>query len=469
MKKNSNKQLLWGILFFGCNGLWYHVPAHAQTTEKTQPTQNTPGTQTTRPVLTDTLFISLHEAWERTNVNSKELKVQSIKTEVSEEHILDAKRKMLPEFDVNGQYGTLSNVPVFMNGINHAPEYIPLSDHSIYYATVDGYLPVYHGGAIKTAIETAREKKALQEHILEETNEQLHLEVIQHYLTLQRYFTFKDLMEHTITQSKERLRQIQEFYDNGVVLKSDLLRARLQLSRQQTQLITIQNNIILATQSLNILMGNDDDVSLQPVDSLGLDTLSLKKGYAGYVTESMDHSPLAKMAEDEVALSKLNAQALKADRRPHIGLYGEYSYNYPQIKLYPYAEAPYLLGQAGIRLSYKLSSLYHETHKERAAELGVEQQQVAQENVADELRQQLKTAYKRFEEDLQKIQVARRNIEQSRENYRIVDQTYFNQLALLTDLLDADNQFLQAQFELVDNLIAAKLHYYQLLKISGAL
>jgi hypothetical protein len=36
-------------------------------------------------------------------------------------------------------------------------------------------------------------------------------------------------------------------------------------------------------------------------------------------------------------------------------------------------------------------------------------------------------------------------------------------------LIDADTQQLEAYFELINNQIAAKVHYYQLLKISGKL
>ncbi|MBT30099.1 MAG: outer membrane component of tripartite multidrug resistance system [Thalassobius sp.] len=418
---------------------------------------------------TDTVLISIDEAWQKAYNNSKELKEQDLKTAIGEENIKDAKMQILPHVGVEAQYGKLANIPIFVDGITNVPEYVPLTDHSIYHVNAEAYFNIYSGGATKTAIKTAEAKQALLEHIKEETTDQLHLEVIQHYLDLQRFFKFKDLIKHNIKQSEERLRLITELHKNGVVLKSDLLRAQLQLSKQQTQLVTMDNNIVLATQSLNILMGNDDDIPLMPADSIELKNISVSKDYYSYVDASFTHSPLEKMAETEITLSELNSAALKADKKPKIGLFGTYSYSYPQIMLYPYEMSPYLLGMAGVRLTYDISALYHDKHKERAAEIAIEHQRVAKENVEDAIRKKIKTAYKRFEEDLQKVEVSKNNIEQAQENYRIVDQTYFNQLALLTDLLDADNQLLQARFELIDNQIAAKLHYYQLIKTSGEL
>jgi len=77
--------------------------------------------------------------------------------------------------------------------------------------------------------------------------------------------------------------------------------------------------------------------------------------------------------------------------------------------------------------------------------------------------------YVRFNEALKRIEVAEDNIKLATENYRIVRDGYFNQLALLTDLLDADTQLLQSKFDLEDAKITAIIQYYQLLKTTGKL
>ncbi|WP_281766340.1 TolC family protein [Neptunitalea lumnitzerae] len=417
----------------------------------------------------DSIPLSLEDAWKKAATFSKELKEEQLKTNISEAHIKDAKNQQLPSVDLEASYGKLSNIPIFVNGIDHDAEFIHLEDHSVYDAEVSTYFNIYAGGATKTAIKTAETRRELQDHITAETEDQLHLEVIENYLNLQRYYEFKELIKQNIKQNKERVRLITQLFENGVVLKSDVLRAKLQLSQQQTQLLTINNNIVIATQSLNIIIGNEDNTPIVPSDSIQLQSIGLNKEYQKYVASTLKQSPLEKMAEKQIELSELKEEALKADKLPKIGLFGNYTYSYPQIRLYPYEQAPYLMGMAGLRLSYDLSAFYHDKHKEKAAEIEVEQQKVAKANVEDNLRKQVKTAYSRFNEDLVKVQVSEESISFAEENYRIVDQTYFNQLSLLTDLIDADTQLLQARFELVNNKIAAKLHYYQLLKISGEL
>ncbi|MNL30619.1 hypothetical protein D3C87_1523660 [compost metagenome] len=58
---------------------------------------------------------------------------------------------------------------------------------------------------------------------------------------------------------------------------------------------------------------------------------------------------------------------------------------------------------------------------------------------------------------------------QSEENARIVKQNYFNQTALITDLLDADIQLLQSKFDFTSAKIAAQIQYYQLQNVLGTL
>jgi outer membrane protein TolC len=129
----------------------------------------------------------------------------------------------------------------------------------------------------------------------------------------------------------------------------------------------------------------------------------------------------------------------------------------------------YSLGVAGIRASFPVSSFYHNKHKEKAARYELHRQETEHSDTEDQVRKQVKEAYLRFKESLVRIDVAKVNIEQAKENFRIVNNTYFNQTSLITDLLDADIQLLQTQFDLEAAKIGAQLQYFQLQNIIGNL
>ncbi|WP_084157763.1 TolC family protein [Flavobacterium frigidarium] len=417
----------------------------------------------------DSIPITLQQVWEKTLNNSKQIKVDHLKVAAGEEAIKDAKSKQLPEIGFNANYGKLANIPVFTNGILHDANFIPLEDHSIYGATLDAYFDIYNGHKLKTNIQKEVAKKELSHYIEEETTEAIHYQVAASYLKLQLYIELEKLVKQNIKQNEERLKQIEKLHKAGVVLKSDLLRAQLQLSKQKTALTTIVNDEQLAMQEINIFMGDPDEQVLKPIDPIDFKLNRVALSYDQYVENAISKSPLQKIEEQKVILSELNIEGLEADKLPRVGLFGDYNYSYPQIKLYPYSNAPYLLGVVGIKMSYDISSIYHDVHKDAAAKIQLEQQKIAQENVQDQLRKDINRAYKRYQEDREKIEELELNIKQAAENYRILNQTYFNQLSLITDLLDADTQLLQAQYDLASAKISEQLHYYQLLKNTGNL
>jgi outer membrane protein len=183
----------------------------------------------------------------------------------------------------------------------------------------------------------------------------------------------------------------------------------------------------------------------------------------------MSHSFSFKISEKESELRKLELKNVKANVSFKLGLFATYSYSYPQILIYPYSIALYGLGMTGIKASFPISAFYHNTHKSRAAELKYQQQEAEHSDTEDKIRQEVNEAYLRYQESLTRIDVAKENITQAAENLRIVNNTYFNQLALVTDLLDADTQLLQTRFDYAAARIAAQLQFYQLQKAIGNL
>ncbi|WP_310589979.1 TolC family protein [Dyadobacter diqingensis] len=193
------------------------------------------------------------------------------------------------------------------------------------------------------------------------------------------------------------------------------------------------------------------------------------KIYDDYLSDAFAHAYGIRISEKETELKKLALKGVKSNALPKVVAYAEYGYTYPQILFYPYAASLYGLGQAGVKVSYTLSSLYQNNHKVKAAEISIEKQHLTHSNEEDALKVEVNEAYVRYRESLKRISVSEQNIRQATETYRIVYNTYFNQLALLTDLLDADTQLLQSRFDLTSAQIRAKLEYYYLMKTIGEL
>lgn len=411
--------------------------------------------------------LTINQVWDKAAAQNKIIQMQELGVAASAEEVLDAKAERLPEIGTEAEYGKVSNFSLFVDGLLHKPELLPV-EHTFYKVGGDAYLNLYNGRKTSTNITRQQILHEIRSERRNQTVSEVKLQAAAYYLDLQRSIAFKALIEQNIADQERQLKQIRQLLINGVVLKSDVLRAELQLSRQNLTLNQINNDISIARQKLNILMGDPDEQLILPAELPLAETLPLKK-YEEYLREAMARSYENKISEEQTRLSKLELKDVKANVNPKLGLFANYAYSYPQIQFYPYSNDLYGLGTAGIKASFSVDALYHNKHKVKAAQIELQTQELEHHHTQDQIRQKVNEGYLRYNESLNRIKVAETNVIQAKENARIVNNTYFNQLSLVTDLLESNTQLLQTQFDLAAASIAAQLQYYQLQNIIGNL
>ena len=440
-----NITFLSGLLFAGCA-----FPSYGQT----------------NIAANDTLKISLSEAWHKAEEHSRLVEIKKKATGIANEEVKDARMDRYPELGIMGSAEKATNIPIYENGLFSKPTQHEII-HTLYRVGADFYLNLYNGN--KTNLKISEEKTLHQISMIQEDQavSDIHYKTAALYLELQKSLIFRSLITEDIADQEKQLKEIRAFHKNGTVLKSDVLRVELDLSKRKMTLVTIENDILIASQKLNIIIGEPDERIILPADP---DTHQDEQaGYEKYLAEALQHSFPYHISAQQTALSAVHLRQVKANLRPKLGMYGDFYYANPQIFLYPYNPYWYSLGVAGLKASFPISELYHNVHKVRAAKLELEKEEEAHKDTEDKVRQQVKEAFLRYKEALVQIGVAEVNVAQAEENARIIKNTYFNQTSLITDLLDADVQVLQTRFELAAARIMAQNRYYLLQNITGVL
>ncbi|PTS92358.1 TolC family protein [Pedobacter sp. HMWF019] len=413
----------------------------------------------------DSLF-TLHEVWGKAIEHNKELKFSRLEVGKGEVLLKDAKSERLPEINANGSYSRLTNMPIYENGIFHRPTVAPVINQS-YSIGAEASLNLYHGGK-------ARREISIKKVELEATLNQQQLSLADvkfksasYFYELIRNLQLKKLTVQEIVYEEKQLTEIGHLYKNGTVLKSDLLRAELKISNQKMLLSEIENNITLSVQQLNIIMGRADQATLDPV----VENIELVEPYAlsyeDYLAIAYKNSFEFRLSENAVALSNLNLKQVKSIILPKADFFTSYGYTYPQSQFYPYSDALFGIGQAGVKISMPISGLYLNKYKKEVADIKRNEQIVHHEIKQDEIRNAVRAAYLHYTEALERIEVAKKNITQATEALRILKSSYFNQQSLLTDLLDAETQLLQSKFDLTSAEVSAQVQFYQLQRIIG--
>lgn len=420
--------------------------------------------QTTVP---DGTHMTLPEVWAKAIANNKQLRVRQLQLESSKEEIKDALAERLPEIGIDAEYARISNLPIFEKGLFHAPEQFPVL-HSTYGVGGDAYLNIYNGNRTHLNIEQKKTEAGVRQLQLARSESEVKLQAALYYLSMQKSMIFRQLLASDMAIQRKQIEQIEQLRQNGVVLKSDLLRAQLQHSKQELTANTIDNDLLIANQRLGVLMGEPEGFRMQADTALAADTVHLA-AYEDYLAEAFHHAFPGRISELETHLRELQVQSAKGLNAPTIGLFANYKLSYPQIMLYPYAPNLYGLGFAGIKASIPISGFYTNRHKIKGAEVNLQAQEAEHEDVLDKVRLDVNSAYLRLKEAMHRVEVAGENVRQARENARIVNNTYFNQTSLITDLLDANNALLQTRFELAAARIDVQIQYYQLQNAIGNL
>ena len=413
----------------------------------------------------DTLIISLADVWSKADIHSREIEIAKKEVDIRKEEIIDTKLEVLPELAINGSAERATNIPIYNNGLFHTPTQHEII-HNIYRVSGDFFLNIYNGNRLNLKIKETKILYELSAIKRDQTVANVRYESAKLYLELQKSYVFLHLVEKDIIDQEKQVEEIRAFNKNGISLKNDVFRIELDLSRRKLLLLQIQNDILIANQKLNIIIGEPDELILEPTELFNPDINHLPT-YEECIEIALHHSFQYHISEQQTELSMINLKQVKANYRPQIALTGEFYYSNPQIFLFPYNPYWYSLGLVGVKVSYPLSSVYHNIHKKKAAIIEVEKEEEAHHQTADNVRQQVNEAYLRYKESLIKISVAEVNVKQAVENARIIKHSYFNQTVLVTDLLDADIQVLQTEFELESAKIEAQVNYYLLQNILG--
>ncbi|MBC9933179.1 TolC family protein [Chitinophaga qingshengii] len=403
--------------------------------------------------------MTLTAVWEQAEAGNRQIRLQQQELAGSKEKVLAVRDTRLPALTVDGVYSRLANMPLYVDGILHAPQQFPVS-HEHYSAGSNLYLNLYNGGQTNREISMAQTEQDISNDRLQQSIAETRYQSALHFLELYRHHQFKTLLEQDIHASELQLTEIQQLYKNGLVLKSDVLREEVKIANQRLSLTEIINQIAISTQRLNYLMGRPDTSALYPIVEL--------PQLAGAAPDTSSQQAIEyKLAQKNIGLGALRLDQVKAAPLPKVGFFAEYHYTYPQTAFYPYSRVPWSWGQTGVSVSLPLSAFYVNRHKTREAHMAWQRLQTVAASIQDKLRQDIHASWLHYQEAVQQTIVARNNLAHATESLRILRSSYFNQQSLFSDLLDAETQLLQSKFNLTTALVKVQVQHYQLLRLTG--
>ena len=409
----------------------------------------------------DYQHLGLQQAIEIGLKNNKSIQISHLKQKISATKEKDLKMEKLPDVEFHTSYNQVTNLFQYQDGVFNTPtKYDAIN--GMYDFTLSASIPVYMGGKIKNtekkaAIDT--EVSALRTHLDER---QLTMEVITAFLQIHHLKEQQSLINDKMKEDSVNIRQVKALKANGVVTVNEVLRTSLQLSNHKMSWTELDNDIQIAEHKLKTILSLPEQQEMH-VDTEDLISDKAAIPYIDELTETALHkNESVGITHKNLSLRELDQKITKANYLPKITAGGEYFLKYPNMMFFPPEPYAYRLGMIGLNLTYPIENLYKNKYKMQEARENIDVAKLQIEENEEKIRHNVYEAYKKFEETNQKVKIAEEAIDQAKENYRIVRTKYANKLSLITELIDADNTYLEAESNLISVKINRQLKYYQL-------
>ncbi|WP_221887962.1 TolC family protein [Chitinophaga polysaccharea] len=412
---------------------------------------------------------TLEEIWKAVTAGNRQLKLSLLYVAESKISVLEAKDDLLPELYAGGDLKLNSKFLIYNNGLFSSPQNVPVSGYG-YGVGYNFNVNLFNGGKDRRNIRIRQEEETRKQYEFDLQKSNVKYNAAVAYFDLYKFLHFRDFISAEIFAEKKQIAMIENLHKNGIAMKSDVLRTSVKLSQLELSLSDVQKKIDNIKQKLNILMGRNSEqlLDIPYQDSFSPDTAK-DAGYGDYLDIALNQSPSYRIVNSDIRLSDMNIKQVKSTLLPSVSLYSNYNYTYPQISFYPYSNDLWGFGQTGVRVQFSIDNLYRSKHSIAHAKVIKEEAKEKAGRKKDEIAIEVNEAYLQQQQALESVATAEKNIAMSTETVRVIRNSYLNQESLLTDLLDAENELLEAKFNLTTAQVNVKLSHIRLLAITGIL
>ncbi len=399
--------------------------------------------------------------------NSKQLRISAGKVEAIQARVQQVKNQLLPSVNLSTNYTRISdNIEPFKIGAPGSEKILNPQILNQSYNRIGLQYGIFTGFRAINTLKANEFLAKAAELDVEKDRSEVKLNLINAYYNFYKLIVSKRVLENNLKTLNSRLTDTKNFVANGVALQNDLLKLELNQANLQQNLVDVQSAIDITNFNLDLMIGLPTETQIE------IDETSLIA--KNEVTKSSDMIGVALQNRSELKATALRQSAgersveiSKGNYYPVVSIGANYDYNLPNQRVFPQQDAFKGTWAAGITASYNLVNLYSTKALVQEQQANLAQTITQKEQLSDAIKMEVNANVSAYQTALQKITLAEKSITQATENQRIMKLRYTSQVATLTELLEADSLFTQAQLNLVNAKVDAELAYSKLMKSLG--
>ena len=410
--------------------------------------------------------LTVDELFNLVEQNSKTLKEQKTGVEVANAGVAVAKSQRLP--DINASLSASYNGNALLMNRHFGEVHGLHSPHFGNSFALEAQQVVYAGGAIDAGIKMAELQKEQAGLATDLQRENLRFIALGQYLDLAKIANREEVLRSNIALTQKLIDNINEKHQQGVALKNDVTRYELQMQTLRLNLTKLQNTRSILNHQLCNTLGLDTNTYIETDKTIEQGAFA-KDGEGAWQSEALLGAQSVKMADVNKNIADQQLKLAKSAMLPSVAVVAANKFDGPIMFELPPVDKNLNVWYVGVGVKYSLSSLFKDNKKVRQAKIATRKADEARSVAVETLNNNVQQAYTDYLQSYVELETQQKNVELAQQNYDVINDRYLNQLALITDMLDASNTKLDAELSVADARINIAYAYYKMKFIAGKL
>lgn len=410
--------------------------------------------------------LGLEEMFQLAEENNLHLKEQSAAVAGARAEVKAAQNAYLPSLTLNASASYNGDGTITDRDFSHRFRAdIPSFGNNF---ALEAVQVIFAGGGVKNTVKSAQLKAQLAELNLQNNREKIHFLIVGNYLQMQNLQNQLKIFDGHIAQTEQMLENMRQRYREGVALRNDITRYELQLQNLQYAQIELSNTLRILNSQLLSALGLQENSQIVP-QKLDLPAEAKEQTESQWQEIALHSSQELKLAHTDILLQQQAEKLARSERWPQVFLFASNRLDGPILIEIPALDKNFNYWTVGIGINYRLDSLYKTARHLRAREQSVLHSRAQYAQTQEDLRLSVHAAYIRWQEAFTLLETKKKSVELAQRNYDTVSYRYENGLVLITDLLDASAQQLDARLQAANAEVNITYNYYKLRYLAGIL
>lgn len=410
--------------------------------------------------------MGMEEMFRLADENSQSIQVYKTGKEAAEVALKTAKAQRLPDINASLSASYLGNGKLWDRDFSN-PMTIDMPHFGNNFS-LEAQQVIYAGGAINSGIELAELGRQSAELDWQKNRQEVRFLLTGYYLDLYKLYNQIQVLEKNLELTRQVITNMRARREQGTVLQNDITRYELQEETLKLQLAKVNDACKIINHRLVTTLHLPENTEIQPDTTLleeQIRTLSKKEWQSLAEQSNID----LQQTQVNIRINEQKVKLERSERLPKIALVAAEHLDGPITIEVPVLDNNFNYWYIGIGIKYNFSALFKNNHKLKQAKLNVKRAQETHLLMQEQIENSVQASFVDFLTAFTDLKTQQKSVELADQNYDVTSNRYQNDLALLTDMLDASNTKLSADLSLVNARINVIYNYYKMKYVTHTL